>query len=287
MPLKFLTHYDYYNPETKTYTHSREAGLYAMLNWSLKMVCMLELNGYEVNDIHMYLNEYIRDHNSFSELFEIKDIKLSLNSLSDDEKISFFKTSEFTNTGFGEDPRKLNLGIINQVISKFFNPNNEVLKWYDNFIEHLNCSPNDIVFVWARQTDKVHESKLPTIDEYIKVISSIDLTGKKILIQTDDHSVLQEFKDKGLEFLTLPQISLPKKDNAPFHINIFKMTDEEFIGKYKITKIDHLRQMVALAVLSKNAYKTILYPGNPTTFIPLFNGSFEDCLLFKDNLNLF
>ena len=41
---------------------------------------------------------------------------------------------------------------------------------------------------------------------------------------------------------------------------------------YGLTKIDHLRQMVALSLIAKNAHKSIIYPGNPTTFRSV-NGS--------------
>jgi hypothetical protein len=65
------------------------------------------------------------------------------------------------------------------------------------------------------------------------------------------------------------------------------VSDEDFRNMYGMTKIDHLRQMVALSLIAKNAYKSIIYPGNPTTFIPLFKGSFDDCILYKDDINLF
>jgi hypothetical protein len=45
--------------------------------------------------------------------------------------------------------------------------------------------------------------------------------------------------------------------------------------------------MVALSLISKNAGLSILYPGNPTTFIPLLKGSTDNCLLFKNGYNLF
>ena len=35
-------HYDFYNTETKLYTNKRGAGLYAVLNWMVRAICLLE-----------------------------------------------------------------------------------------------------------------------------------------------------------------------------------------------------------------------------------------------------
>ena len=63
--------------------------------------------------------------------------------------------------------------------------------------------------------------------------------------------------------------------------------NEDFRSKYKITKDEYLLQMYCLSLIAKNSYKSILYPGNPTTYVPMIKGSFDDCYLFKDNNELF
>ncbi len=280
-------YYDFYNAETKLYTNKRGAGLYAVLNWMVRAICLLELKGDKVEKVEMFLNEYASNVELFNTLFDISSQELKLPELTESQKMDFLKISEYSNTGLSENPKHLNLEITNQIISKFFNPKQEVLDWYNIFINHIGCDVNDIIFIWARRTDKSSESKIPSVDEYLRMLSTINFENKKVLIQTDDHSVLEEFKTKNLSFYTLPQIPLPKDKDKPFHVDLWLVSDEDFKKIYGITKIDHLRQMVALSLIAKNAHKSIIYPGNPTTFIPLFKGSFDDCILYKDDINLF
>ena len=282
-----LMHYEWYNVKTKHYKHNRGAGLYAVLNWVLRSLSLLELKGDKVESIEIYLAEYARELEVFNSLFEIKSFETNLSELSESEKIEFLNNTISSNVGLSENPMNLNLDIFNKIISKYFNPKKEVVEWYNKFIEELGCDVKDIILVWARRTDKVSESRIPTVSDYISKLSKIDKTNKVILIQTDDEEVVHEFSDKRLGFKTLSQIPFPNNKTKPFHVNLWSISDEEFKDMYGITKIDHLRQMVALALISKNCYKTILYPGNPTTFMPLFKGSFDDFILYKDEINLF
>jgi hypothetical protein len=141
--------------------------------------------------------------------------------------------------------------------------------------------------LWARKTDKTSENELPTVEKYLEIISDLDLKNNKVLIQSDDQSVLQEFRTKGFDFITLPHISLPKFKNEAFHRNVRDISEVDFRENYGVSKIDHMRQMVALSILAKNTNTTILYPGNPTTFLPLFKGSFDHFLLFENDLRLY
>jgi len=283
----FLTLHDKYDLETKTYSHSREAGLFSMLNWTLRTVCLLELNGYKVDNIKVFMNEYIDQTDCFDKLFLINDRKLNLHDLPEETKIKFYNETNWKSTGFGNNPKEINLDITNQVISKFFNPTKEVLDWFHNFESYLGGDLSKIIFLWARKTDKTSENELPTVEKYIQVLSELDLENHKVLIQTDDHSVIQEFRMKSFDFITLPQISLPMLKNEAFHRNVRDISEKDFQKNYGVSKIDHLRQMVALSVLAKYTNTNILYPGNPTTFIPLFKGSFHHFLLFENDLRLY
>lgn len=282
-----LMYYEWYTVETKHYKQTRGAGLYAVLNWALRSLSLLEMKGNEVESIELYLTEYARELEVFNSLFEIKKFDTNLSKLSESEKIEFLNNTISSNVGLSENPMNLNLDITNKIISKYFNPKKEVVEWYNKFIDELGCDVKDIILVWARRTDKISESRIPTVSDYISKLSKIDKTNKVILIQTDDEFVVQEFKDKHLGFKTLTQIPFPNNRTKPFHIDLWSVSDEEFKEMYGISKIDHLRQMVAIALISKNCYKTILYPGNPTTFMPLFKGSFDDFILYKDEINLF
>lgn len=288
MELKdFLTHWDKYDIETKTYIHSREAGLYSMLNWCLRTVCLLELNGYKVEKIKLLMNEYIDQTDCFDKLFTTNDKKITLKELPEKEKLKFYHETKWKSTGFANNPKEINLNITNQIISKFFNPTEEVLDWYNTFKSYLGGDISKIIFLWARKTDKISENELPSVEKYIEVLSNLDLETNKILIQTDDYSVIEEFKSSNFSFITLPHISLPKIKTEAFHRNVRDISDNNFQESYGVSKIDHLRQMVALSIIAKNSHSTILYPGNPTTFLPLFKGSFDRFLLFENDLRLY
>lgn len=284
---EILSLFDKYDPKTKTYEHCRGAGLFSILNWSLRIVTLLEMNGYKVDKIKLLLDEYMDKTDCYDKLFFTTDNELSLNSLPSVEKENFYTKTNWTHTGFFENPKEVNFQITNQVISKFFNPTQEVIDWYNIFLNYLGVDNSKIIFLWARKTDKTSETTIPEVETYLKFLSRVDKKGKKILVQTDDYDVLQEFKNSKIPFQTLPHISLPKIKKAPFHINVRDISESDFQKYYGVSKLDHLRQMVALTLLAQKSHITILYPGNPSTFLPLFSGTFQHFLLFKNGLNLF
>jgi hypothetical protein len=277
---------DGYDPKTKTYFTIREAGLYAVLTWSVRKISLMELWGHKIDNINMILHEYMRKVNAYELLFNKQNFELSLTDLPETDKIKFSADTESTHLGYQENLNELNFEITNQIIKKYFTPNQEVFDWYQNFVNHLGGKIEDIIFIWARSTDKRDETKIPEFKSYLDILSKIDTRNKKILVQTDDDLVLQDFKQSGLNFHTLPQIPFSRKSGKAFHISLNEMSDPVFKHTYGLSKIDYLRQMLALSLIGKNAYKTILYPGNPTTYIPLMKGSIKDCFLFKDNVNL-
>ena len=285
---EILTHHDRYDIETRTYTHRRESGLYSILNWAVRQICLLELSGHKVDKVKLILNEYINETDCFDSLFYINGNQISFDDITEEEKNNFINSVGWSYTGFGSSPKEIDLRITNKIISKFFNPTREVLGWYTFFTKHLGGNLNDVVFIWARKTDKISETRVPSVDTYLKYLTRIDTRNKKILVQSDDLSVLNEFSQRRLHFYTLPKLSPSKrKNNAAFHINLRDVSDQTFMQNYGVTKIDHLRQMVALSLIAKNASTTILYPGNPSTFLPLYKGSFDRFLLFKNDLSLF
>lgn len=279
--------FDGYDITTKTYHTIRDAGLYANLNWIIRKVCLMELYGYKVENINFILHEYIPKVSVYNSLFEKKEIITNLHEFSEQDKMNFYEKTNYSSFGLGTNLRDFNFNITNQIVSKFFTPNKFVMGWYERFLNQVGGNIKDIIFVWARKTDKTSEAKIPNIETYLKIISEIDTKNKKILIQTDDLGVLKEFENSGLNFHRLLDIPFSKKQNRPFHLNLKDISNDEFQRTYRITKMDYLGQMLALSIIGKNAYKTILYPGNPSSYISILKGSLEDCFLFKDDLNLF
>ena len=276
------SNYELYSQETKTYTSKKHSGLYSIFNWIIRKIALLEMNGFPVETLKIdYHSQEIYDL-----LFEKKECELDFSDISDEEKIFFKEKLDFTGWGLGDDVKLLNFKITNKIINKFFNPSKLVLECYDNLIESNNIDLNNTIFVWARSTDKCSETKLPNVEDYLKVINSINLSNKEILLQTDDYRVLSGFNGCNLNLKTIKEIPISGTLKG-FHNEMNEIGNYSFESKYKITKDEYLLQMYCLSLIAKNSYKSILYPGNPTTYVPMIKGSFNDCYLFKDDNQLF
>ena len=276
------SYYELYSQETKTYTSKKDSGLYSIFNWIVRKIALLEMNGFPVEDLNIdYHNQEI-----YNLLFEKKEGNIDLSDISDEEKIFFEEKLDTTGWGLGEDVKLLNFKITNKIINKFFNPSKLVLECYDKLIESNNIDLNNTIFVWARSTDKSGETKIPSVEKYLKIINSINSSNKEILLQTDDYRVLSDFKGCNLNLKTIKEIPISQTLKG-FHIEMSEIGNDHFISKYKITKDEYLLQMYCLSLIAKNSYKSILYPGNPTTYVPMIKGSFDDCYLFKDDNELF
>lgn len=276
------SYYELYSQETKTYTSKKDSGLYSIFNWIVRKIALLEMNGFPVEDLNIdYHNQEI-----YNLLFEKKEGNIDLSDISDEEKIFFEEKLDTTGWGLGEDVKLLNFKITNKIINKFFNPSKLVLECYDKLIESNNIDLNNTIFVWARSTDKGGETKIPSVEKYLKIINSINSSNKEILLQTDDYRVLNDFKGCNLNLKTIKEIPISQTLKG-FHIEMSEIGNDLFRSKYKITKDEYLLQMYCLSLIAKNSYKSILYPGNPTTYVPMIKGSFDDCYLFKDDNELF
>jgi len=275
-------HYETYSQETKTYSSTKDSGIYSIFNWIIRKIALLEMNGFPVDTLKIdYHNQEIYDL-----LFEKKECELNFLDISDEEKIFFKEKLDFTGWGLGDDVKLLNFKITNKIINKFFNPSKLVLECYDNLIKSNNIDLNNTIFVWARGTDKGGETRLPNVEDYLKVINSINLSNKEILLQTDDYRILSGFNGCNLNLKTIKEIPISGTLKG-FHNEMNEIGDDSFKSKYKITKDEYLLQMYCLSLIAKNSYKSILYPGNPTTYVPMIKGSFNDCYLFKNENQLF
>jgi hypothetical protein len=275
-------HYELYSQETKTYSSKKDSGIYSIFNFIIRKIALLEMNGFPVENLNIdYHNQEI-----YNLLFEKKEGNIDLSDISDEEKIFFEEKLDTTGWGLGEDVKLLNFKITNKIINKFFNPSKLVLECYDKLIESNNIELNNTIFVWARSTDKGGETKIPSVEKYLKIINSINSSNKEILLQTDDYRVLNDFKGCNLNLKTIKEIPFSQTLRG-FHIEMSEIGNDIFRSKYKINKDEYLLQMYCLSLIAKNSYKSILYPGNPTTYVPMIKGSFDDCYLFKDDNELF
>ena len=124
------------------------------------------------------------------------------------------------------------------------------------------------------------------MEVYTNIINSIDLSGKEIIVQTDDYRVFEGFKNSVIKFKTISEMPISRTLNG-FHIEMSEINDDTVKLNYGITKNEYLLQMYCLSLIAKNSHKTILYPGNPTTYVPMIKGSFDNYYLFKNENQLF
>jgi|688.fasta_scaffold60901_2 hypothetical protein len=271
-----------YNKVTRTYKIDRPYGIFSNMTVSTYGIFLLEKNGYEVDNFEFILNEYIPGQDIYSELFKINRKSIDWVKFQESELSHFEQRCFPTSFGLTWNIQDLNLNVTNEIIQKFFQPNDDVISIYDKVLYEKNIDLNNTLFIWARKTDKINETRIPEVSEYLKVIQENNLSNKKVILQTDDITVFDEFKKQGLNFDYLELIPF-STDGGAFHGRLDMERDELFKEKYGITKLQYIKLMFVTSLFCKNSHSCIIYPGNPTTYIPMIRNSFENCFLFKNN----
>lgn len=282
-----------YYKNSKSYIITRDCGLFSNLTIMIYGIFVLYTNGYEIENIKITMTDYFLDKDVYSMLFKITDSKLSFSDLTKEDIGFFLSECHPSMCGLGlknwtqvaSTKENFNLEITNRIISKFFTPNEIVINMYKTMLKTKNIEDNNYIFVWARRTDKVEEVSIPNAKRYVEVLESNQLLEERIFIQTDDPTMVQEFHDLNLNFERFEQIPLAK--GFSFHRLISRTNDEDFMNDFNITKEEYMAQMLCVVLLASNAKKCIIYPGCATTVVPMYKNSFDNCILFKDNLNLF
>jgi hypothetical protein len=244
-------------------------------------VFLLHKNGYEVENIEFILNEYIPNTDIYGELFRMGKEKFNLKKFTPQE-IDYFESRCFpTSYGLSWDIVNIDLRISNEIIKKFFSPSTDVLSLYEKVIREKKINLNNTLFIWARKTDKIMETNIPEVIEYVKVINENNLNAKNIILQTDDYSVFKEFESTGLKFDYLDVIPF-SIDGGGFHGRMDMKSDEEFHKNFNLTKLEYIKYMFVTSMVCKNSHTCIIYPGNPSTYIPMIKNTYENCYLFKN-----
>jgi hypothetical protein len=282
-----------YEKKTKKYIIVRSCGLFSNLTVTLYGVFLLTTSGYEVDDIEITMTDYFMDKNVYPLIFEKKLIELNFNDFNKDELDFFFENCLPSSCGLGlnhwttsqSTKENFNLNITKKIINKFFTFNQNVYNSYYKMLQNKGIKENEYVFVWARKTDKVEETQIPEAITYYEYLKNNNLIGEKIFIQTDDSTVFNDFKNLNFEFDYFEEIPFAK--SYSFHRNVSQLDDSLFFEMYNITKEEYIIKMCCVVLLAINAKKTLIYPGNPTTVVPMYKNTFEDCVLFKNNLEIF
>jgi|688.fasta_scaffold175463_2 hypothetical protein len=282
-----------YEKKTKKYIIVRDCGLLSNLTVVLYGVFVLTRSGYEIDDIEITMTDYFRDKNIYPLIFGKKSTEFSFDDISKEELDFFFSNCIPSICGLGlkhwttlqSTKENFNLNITKKIIDKFFTFNQNVYISYYKMLQDKSIKENEYVFVWARKTDKVEETKVPEAITYYEYLKNNNLIGEKIFIQTDDSTMFNDFKDLNFEFDYFEEIPFAK--SYSFHRNISQLEDNLFFETYNITKEEYIIKMMCVVLLAANAKKTLIYPGNPTTVVPMYKNTFENCVLFKNDLELF
>lgn len=284
-----------YYISSKKYVIVRDCGMFSNISVAIFGIFILSINGYDIDEIEVTMTDYFWDRNIYPLLFEKQNVDLSFDFLSEDEIEFFVKNCHPTmvglglknwgNTYIGSNIHNFDFRITKKIIDKFFKPKKEVIDVYNKMLVNKNLIGNDFVFVWARKTDKVEETSVPSAENYVEILKHYNLIEDRIFIQTDDKTMFDDFKSLNLNFDYFDDIPFAK--GYSFHRLISKTPDNEFLLDYGITKNEYMIKMLCVILFSINSKKSIIYPGNPTTLSPMFKNTFDDFILFRDNKNLF
>lgn len=282
-----------YNNVTKTYRIERDCGIFSNLSVCIFGIFLLETENYKVENIEIIMREYFFDLDMYDILFEKNDLQINFDDIPKEELLFFKEHCYPTMCGLGlkgwdrvqSTIQNFNLKITNKIISKFFNPKQSVIEMYEKMKLQKNIVDGEYVFIWARKTDKVEESKVPDALAYYNELIENNLLDYRVFVQTDDPEVIKEFKDIDFNFEFFDDI--PVTDRYSFHRWISHIDDTTFIEKYGLSKIDYVLKMYCVVLFASKSKMSLIYPGNPTTFVPIVKNTFDGFILFRDDKNKF
>ena len=271
---------------TLNYKMDRCCGLFSNLTVVMYGIMKYYSLGYLPETIALYLNEYKDNYDFYHDLFKKNNIHLDFDDIDEEEMFHFFRYGEPNSLGLGRKKSDINFSILSKVLIKYFTLSDTCHKTINRIITKHNIDLNNTVFIWARKTDKIHESKIPTAETYINILTKNNLINKKIILQTDDISVLNEFKALKLNFQSLEEIPY-SKSNSGFHEKMsIKYNDEQFINEYDMSKVEYLQKLLSLSKIASMCEFSIIYPGCLSTLIPIFKNSFNNQFSFINDIEL-
>ena len=273
-----------YNKLDNTYYLNRHDGLFSNL-----CVCSYGLltyvnMGLTPENISLKLTEYDDTLNFYTELFKLNNEKFDLSDISDEVLQRTLRYQEPSHLGLGREKHHINFDIISRVIKKYFSLSDNTKKVYDSILEKYNIDFENTIFIWARKTDKVVENQVPSVDTYLKIIYDNNLENKKIILQTDDITVFNEFKSK-ISINILDELPFSDDLNG-FHVKLNLVSDTTFYTKYNMSKVEYLQRFLSLVIIASKCQHVILYPGNLSMVVPMIRGNFDNVYSFFDNENL-
>ena len=272
--------------KTLNYKINRECGLFSNMTVGMYGIMKYRSLGYLPETISLYLREYKHNYNFYNDLFKPNDIDLNFDDIDENEMFNFFRYCEPNSLGLGRKKVDVNFNILNKILTKYFTLSNTCTQIIDDIIVKHNINLANTVFVWARKTDKVMETDIPTPETYINILTENNLLDKDIILQTDDISVLNEFKLLDLNFKTLNEIPYSYTNNG-FHVGMStSYDDEQFYNEYNMSKVEYLQKLLSISKIASMCQYSMVYPGCLSTLIPIFKNNFNNQFSFKNNISL-
>lgn len=274
-----------YNKTTETYSINRYAGLFSNITVAMYGILKLYEQKLSVKHIKLALNEYVDETTDLYDSLFITNLNLLNLHTYSNEEIQYalnYGTPSFL--GLGREKSHLSLGLYNNIYNTYFQYNN-TSNLVSEIIDKYNIDYNNTVFIWARQTDKITEIDLPTLENYNTILVNNNLLNYSILLQTDDLNIVDSVLDKYKHIKILYEMPFTQ-DGKGFHVNLKSISDQDFINKYQYNKITYLKKMLAMTLIASKSRYYISYPGNLTTFIPILKNTFDNCFSFKNSKKL-
>jgi hypothetical protein len=273
------------NKNDLIYNIERDCGLFSNVTISLYGIMKFIELGVPPKKIVLKLLEYKTNYDFYEDLFKTKNIEINFNDISDGEMKYFFRYCEPNTLGIGREKQHINFKILNRLIDKFYQLSDKSENIYNKIINDNQIDFEKTVFIWARKTDKIYETKTPEVDDYIDILKKNNLLDYDIVLQTDDITVYDEFKLKNINFRALNEIPY-SFNNKGFHEKLYQINDEQFIDNFGISKSLYLQKLLCLVIIASKSKYVITYPGNLSTVIPILRGNFDNVFNFINEKNL-
>lgn len=212
-----------------------------------------------LNGVHAWVNYHDNTECLYSKLFAAnKNAELSLpyNGPAHDERHSVYK--------------ELNLNSLQQLLFKYYDFSIPQQNLYESIIKKYNINLDKTIAMCYRGTDKGGEVTIASPAQYLNLVEDILSNNQdyKVLIQTDQHQVLQIFKDQFKDRCIFLEEMPVSGSYMPVHKLYYK-------------NLDFVRNLnVVIRILANSKY-LINHTGNMGLIISGYRGTFKNLYQFN------
>ena len=171
---------------------------------------------------------------------------------------------------------------LNLVFNAYFNFKQFLYDKADMFIKENNLDTDAATFIWWRKGNKPSEvTDYPTYAQVVPLL----IEGHTNILQTDDVSVLEEFK--GTPNLRTID-ALPIFNNDTCIDSVMHASPQAYEQKYNKEYCAHVPDVLALAIIASRCKRFIGYPGHISQLVCFLRRDFnKQAFIIKNNQELF